>query len=275
MPNQSLRVKSVWRGAVGAFVASVMGIALVGPAQAVNFKLADGAIRGSLDTTVSYDVTVRMERKNKALGSVPSMYGNRAFDKWDDVINRVSASHDLELVGDGWGVFARGNYFYDKAADDLNNKGTGLRGGDKKRMISHGDMTDAYVWWRMFNDDLTVRLGKQVISWGESTFSFHTVNDINTFDITKFRLPGVELKNGLVGTPALYLNWNATDTISVDAFTLFTFDEIQFDGQGAYFLTNDAFSVGDGGLPNAPGAPFVPSSSSSIDKSTGAAVAAP
>ena len=95
----------------------------------------------------------------------------------------------------------RGNYFYDFA---MASEKDSLPDESENRAIMHGDITDAYFLTRLGSaDQFTVRLGKQVISWGENTFIGGSLNDINTVDISKLRQPGVELKDALVGTPAV------------------------------------------------------------------------
>ncbi|MEC9341343.1 MAG: DUF1302 family protein [Pseudomonadota bacterium] len=231
-----------------------LAVGLTAPAGAVTFKMMDGALDGSFDTTLSWGMSMRTERPNvemanttfppgaEIFGGAGSLYGNRDFDdKWDIVINRFQASHDLDLSGNGWGVFLRGNYFWDEAAD-----GQDLNDSAENKAVSGGSFTDAYIWWRMGADDqLMFRLGKQVISWGESTFILHNLNDVNTFDFNNLRQPGTELKNILIGTPGLSVAWQATDSISFDVFTLFAYDEIRVDHSGGVFLTLDAF--GDDG----------------------------
>ncbi|MEC9341491.1 MAG: DUF1302 family protein, partial [Pseudomonadota bacterium] len=210
------------------------------PVQAATFKLMDGAISGSFDTTIGWGMSLRTSTQETRENTISA--GNRIYDKWDIFTNTIKASHDLELVGDGWGVFVRGNYFYDKEADDRDQYDAA-----RNRSVHHGDITDAYIWTRFGpSEQFTVRLGKQVISWGESTFIGGNLNDINTVDITKLRVPGVELKDAFVGTPAIHFAWQATDSLSVELFNLFTFDETKFDVSGSFFMTNDWISDGGG-----------------------------
>jgi hypothetical protein len=48
--------------------------------------------------------------------------------------------------------------------------------------------------------DLRLRAGRQVISWGESTFIPNGINVINPVDLSKLRIPGSELKEGFIPT---------------------------------------------------------------------------
>lgn len=246
-----------WRNLGRAAAVVALGATLATPAQAVRFKLADGAIDGSFDTTIGWGLNMRTE---KAESPTNSLYGNRSVAKFEVFTNTVKASHDLSLTGDKWGVFIRGNYFYDFDAEHET-----FAGSADNRLVHHGDVTDAYVYFRFGDDEqFSLRLGKQVISWGENTFIGFSINDINTVDITKLRVPGVELKDAFIGTPAAYLTWQINDAWSAEVFTLFAYDEIKVDPSGGFFLTGDSFGDGNQafrdpatGLCNAPdGAPM-------------------
>jgi len=227
---------STWRK-LGRTVGMIaVGAALAAPAHAVRFKLADGAISGSFDTTVGWGLNLRTEK-----AELRTLYGNRSVAKFEVFTNTIKASHDLELRGENWGVFVRGNYFYDADADHET-----FEGSADNKMITHGDITDAYAYIRFGdNDQFNLRLGKQVISWGENTFIGFSINDINTVDITKLRVPGVELKDAFIGTPAAYLTWQINDSWSLETFTLFAYDEIKVDPSGGFFLTGDSFGDGN------------------------------
>ncbi|WP_372719070.1 DUF1302 domain-containing protein [Immundisolibacter sp.] len=238
-------------------------LAAAGGAQAVSFQLFDG-VDATFDTTLGYGMQFRTEKYDPNLsrahpytGSelLNNQYGNRTvFDhKWDMFSHVVKASHDLQINGNRWNAFVRGNYFYDFA---MLGKDDQLPQASENRAIKHGDITDAYVLKRLGSaDQFTVRLGKQVISWGENTFIGGSLNDINTFDVSKIRAPGVELKDALVGTPAAYGTWQATEALTAEAFVLFGFDEVKADPYGAFFASLDPIADG-AGFANAMAGPF-------------------
>jgi hypothetical protein len=227
-----------WRNLGRAAAVVALGAALATPAQAVRFKLADGAIDGSFDTTIGWGMSMRTRSHNPTLaGGIAGMYGNRSVAKWEVFNNTIKASHDLSLTGNDWGVFVRGNYSYDQDADHEE-----LSSSAQNAKVTTGIFTDAYVYFRFGSDDqFNLRLGKQVISWGENTFIGNSINDINTVDLTKLRVPGVELKDAFIGTPAVSGSWQINDAFTLEAFALFAFDEFAADPAGGFFLTNDAF----------------------------------
>ena len=229
---------NAWRSFSRIAAVAAVGAAMATPAQAMRFKLADGAIDGSFDTTIGWGMNMRTRGHNPTnAGGLAGMYGNRSTAKWEVFNNTIKASHDLSLKGNGWGVFVRGNYSYDQDADHEE-----LSSSAQNAKVTTGIFTDAYVYFRFGNDDqFNLRLGKQVISWGENTFIGNSINDINTVDLTKLRVPGVELKDAFIGTPAVSGSWQINDAFTLEAFALFAFDEFAADPQGGFFLTNDAF----------------------------------
>jgi hypothetical protein len=247
----------------GRIWVAAAALAASGAAHAAKFQLFDGAIEGSFDTTLGYGVQLRTEKMDPSLtlphpsrrapGANPdnlllgnNQYGNRRLfnEKWDVFSNIVKASHDLQIDGGGWSAFVRGNYFYDFAMLGKDNQ---LPQAAENRAIKHGDITDAYFLTRFGStDQFTVRLGKQVISWGENTFIGQSLNDINTVDISKLRQPGIELKDALVGTPAADFSWQINEAFTFETFVLFSYNELKVDPYGGFFGTQDAITDGAG-----------------------------
>ena len=65
---------------------------------------------------------------------------------------------------------------------------------------------------------LNMRLGKQVISWGESTFIFNGINVINPVDVGAIRAPGAEVKEALLPVNMFYSSLGLTENVTVEGF---------------------------------------------------------
>ncbi|MFP3548236.1 DUF1302 family protein, partial [Rhizobium sp. SIMBA_035] len=63
-----------------------------------------------------------------------------------------------------------------------------------------------------------VRIGKQVVSWGEGEFIGGGINAINPTDVSAYRRPGTEFKDGLVPVNLFYVSQSLTDNLSAQAF---------------------------------------------------------
>jgi hypothetical protein len=206
-------------------------------ASAFSFELG-GDIQGAFDTDITYGYMRRMQSAQNDT-KAPS-YGNRVLfpDRGDTLSNAVRVSHTLELKRGDMGYLMRGNYFYDAA---YRNKD--LPTDTRNTLVHSEDITDA-VFYTKLGDTVTLRVGKQVINWGESTFIQGGLADINTFDIKKLRVPGADLKDAFIGANAIDLSWSDNNW-TVEGFALFKFDQVKVDPMGSPFATLDA--IGDGG----------------------------
>ena len=168
--------------------------------------------------------------------------------------------HDLELRKGDFGVLLRFKYWYDEelengsrphgnsanaytpntklAMDDFDNfaQGSGI------------ELLDAFVYGTFYlgknQMPLDLRLGRQVASWGESTFIQNGINSINPVDVSAFRRPGAEIKEGLLPVSMFTISAGLTDALSIDAFYQIAWEKTVIDGCGTYFSTIDVAATG-------------------------------
>jgi hypothetical protein len=89
-----------------------------------------------------------------------------------------------------------------------------------------------------------VRLGKQVVSWGESTFIGGGINSINPIDVSAFRRPGAEIKEGLIPVNMFYVSQSLTDNLSAEGFYQMEWDQTVVDNCGTFFSQPDVIADG-------------------------------
>jgi hypothetical protein len=89
-----------------------------------------------------------------------------------------------------------------------------------------------------------VRLGKQVVSWGESTFIGGGINSINPIDVSAFRRPGAEIKEGLIPVNMFYVSQSLTENLSAEAFYQIEWDQTVVDNCGTFFSQPDIVADG-------------------------------
>ena len=234
-------------------VATAVALAFTGPApvHAFEFTSASGEVTGSFDTTLSIGALWRMEGREKSLISIAnggtsrdpnSDDGNLNYKKGELVSLAFKATHDLELNYRNFGAFVRASYFYDDAImgkSELNRKSRHEAGRD-------AEILDAFVRGR-FNlggRDLNVRAGKQVVSWGESTFILNGINVLNPVNVTRLRTPGSELREGLTPIPMIWASQEITDNVSLEAVWMAQWEKTKIDPVGTFFSTNDFVGVG-------------------------------
>jgi hypothetical protein len=228
-----------------------VGLGLVAlPYTASAFDFDMGEVKGSFDTTLSAGALWRMEKPDKGQLAISNGGTSRSandddanvnYDKGDLVSGLVKATNDLEIKYGNVGVFNRVSAFYDFQAHD-DREYFGDRGDD--RLISEVDFLDAFVYanFKIDGHNASVRVGKQVVNWGESTFIQNSINVINPFDVARLRAPGSELKEALLPTPMFWGSVSLTQSLSLETVWLWSFQETQIDPRGSFFSTNDFLS---------------------------------
>lgn len=225
----------------------VLALSLAGAGPALAFQFDTGSeLKASLDTTVSYGISVRASDRDSALvgivnggtqRSVNEDDGNLYFDKNKPFANIAKATADLELKWRNYGFFGRGTAYYDwtiMKKDQLGDTAKDRLGKDFVGLDGY-----FYASFEPGGKNLRVRAGRQVISWGESTFLPNGINVVNPVDVSKLRVPGSELKEAFLPTAALWANMELTKNLSAEGFYLTNHDKIRIDPRGTYFSNND------------------------------------
>ena len=225
-----------------------VALALAGAANATQFNY-DNGFSGSFDSTFSYGISVRAEKQSKTLigianggvsRSVNEDDGNQAYNKNRPFSQVLKGTHELSGKYDGWSMLVRGSYFVDTEARGASNLGPIGR----DRLAQDAKILDAFVarTFQFGEKNINVRAGRQVISWGESTFIPNGINIINAVDLSKLRTPGSELKEAFIPTSTLFASFELTKQASLETFVLFNHDTFKLDPRGSYFSSNDTAS---------------------------------
>ncbi|MCP4702187.1 MAG: DUF1302 domain-containing protein [Gammaproteobacteria bacterium] len=249
--NLFFTVRTVLRACAAMLLA-----ALAFPAQAIEFQR--GEMNGSFDTTLSAGVTWRVaDRDEDIVGlanggnaySVNADDGNLNYDT-GIVSQALKATSELELNYRRFAFFTRASYFYDFENEDGERERTPLTEPAKDLVGSDLKLLDAYVHgtFEPGGKPLDLRLGNQVVSWGESTFIQNSINTINPVDVSKLRVPGAELREALEPVPMLWGSLDIQDNVSFEAFYQFRWEKTKIDPPGSYFSTNDYAGEGGNGV---------------------------
>jgi len=236
-------------GAVSALLALLTAV----PAGALTFEIGD--ISGSFDSTLSAGVGYRLKDRDPALvgianggtaASVNTDDGNLNYDK-GYFSKVVKGTHDLELRGkDGdIGAFVRFTYFKD-FENEAPQKRTQFNKVALNRVGYNVSLLDAYLAFKFEagGKPVDLRIGRQVLNWGESTFIPNGISVINAVDVARLRIPGSELREALKPVPMIAMSIGLNDVTTLEAFYLFSFQQTDADPRGSYFSTNDFASIG-------------------------------
>jgi len=262
-PNQFLGRKK--------YLALAIPLLMAAQAQGVEFNM--GQIEGSFDSQISMGSSWRVENQDSVITGAQgnSDDGDRNYKNGDAFSQIIKGSHDLQFSYQNFGGFVRGKYWYDSALDNNaveyghtpTTANNGVNGApltfndDSASALDDSDfddlskakgatILDAFVYgsFELGEMPLDVRLGKQVVSWGESTFIRGGVNSINPVDINAFVRPGAEIKEGLLPVNMAFANIGLTDDLSMEAFYQLEFQETVIPGCGTYFSTSDTAAPG-------------------------------
>lgn len=213
-------------------------------------------LNGSWDTTLSYGVRLRTEKRDKELIGIAN--GGRAFSVNSDdgnlnystglISNAFKTTSEIELNYKKIGAFVRGLAFYDIENEDGNRARNKLSSRARERVGSDIQLLDAYLTMNfdtIIGRPFELRVGEQVISWGEGTFFQNSINTINPINVSALRVPGAELREALLPEGLIWGSFGSTDDVTIEAFFQYDHDTTEIDPPGTYFSTNDF--VGDGG----------------------------
>jgi len=253
----------------GAGFACLCTLSVSMSAQGLNFQW--GEVEGQLDSSISIGASWRVQSPDDRLisaaaaGDLPDDFfpgiseyngphrdssnyddGNLNFDAGDSFSQVIQGRHELSLDWENYGLFIRGRYWYDRILQDKTLPHRDIPKDSVDNIGSGAEILDFLVYGNFYLGDkpLSLRVGRQVISWGESLFIQGGINIINPIDLNTFRSPGAEIKDGLLPTEKIYANLALTDDISLEAFVDLNWKEVRTDPCGTYFNTGDFSGTG-------------------------------
>ena len=259
-----------WQHRISSSVLALAAGFLAIPAVAGEFQWGDW--EGSFNSQISLGANWRMsdiEPRLVTSGNAPG-YGTASTGTADDgdlnfedgdIYSLIfKGVHDFNLSKDDFGVFLRAKYWYDQELENgdrphgnsanayMPNTELDMSGFDGFADGSGIELLDAFIYNTFYLGEkgmpLDLRIGRQVASWGESTFIQNGINTINPVDVSAFRRPGAEVKEGLLPVGMVTISAGLTDALNVDVFYQFEWEKTVIDGCGTYFSTNDVGATG-------------------------------
>ncbi len=232
-----------------------VSLAFSGHSHAVGFNI--GEIEGTFDSSLSVGASWSTANPDRDLIGANNGGNGLAqtsddshlnFKKGETFSKIFKGLHDLELKYGDTGIFLRGKYWYDFELQDEHRpfKDIDNRGRKEAAKSSGAQLLDAFVYhnYQIAEQPGSVRLGKQVVSWGESTFIQNGINAINPVDVAAFRRPGAEVKEGLIPVNMFYVSQSLGDSLSAEAFYQLEWDQTVVDNCGTFFAQPDVVADG-------------------------------
>ncbi|OYV99028.1 MAG: hypothetical protein B7Z62_02135, partial [Deltaproteobacteria bacterium 37-65-8] len=263
-----------------------LAVLCAAPAHAFQFQASD-SVKGSLDMQLTLGAGMRMVNQNPNLIGDPRVNagastaissngddGDLNYNKHDLFTTYLKFTPELLLkFPDNYKLMARGTALYDFKATDTRR--TDLADDAKEQVARDIRLLDLWVSKDMNigSHRARVRVGNQVISWGESIFAIGGINSTNSLDFQKFSIPGTQIKEAVLPAPIVSVASGLGHGVNIEAYyqfrwnanrlppvgTYFSVADILGKGRQSLFLNNDANSadfINFGGLDPAAGATF-------------------
>ncbi|WP_198083834.1 DUF1302 domain-containing protein [Variovorax sp. E3] len=254
-----------------AFAAALTACAA--SAHAVTFETEN--LSGSFDSTISAGFGVRTQSPGAgtvlsgATGvgapmgtlAVTSGYGDQGnlnYGRGDFFTAYLKGSHELLLqLPDGIRAMARVSWLRDFAA--TNTTGYTSAGTPPYLTLNGGLTSDARddlrfkarvldLWvsktFTLGDQQARVRVGNQVVSWGESLFIPGGINATNALDLMRLSQPGTQLKEAVLPAPMISFASGLGHGMNVEGYVQAAWNENYFPPTGSYWSASNGLGKG-------------------------------
>ncbi len=186
--------------------------------------------------------------------------GNRTVGKHGAISNRLSGLADISLRQGDYRAFMRVSSFYDAAIDHGNANGSqgtfnatapsdhfGAAaedlGGSRTRLL------DAYLQgrWKLGDNNrypLTVKVGRQVVAWGEGLNFMGIGGSMNPQDGYKAQIPGTPIKEMFLPSEQISATLGVGSRLMLMGYGKWAFRETEVMPVGTYFSSSDLVGPG-------------------------------
>lgn len=236
---------------------------LAGHASAYEFDTGLGDLHASWVSSATAGAGIRLKNPSCALTGDPNAFnncgaganvaqygsgsdGNLNYKKGQPYTAYIGLTSELLLTmpAEGYKFLARGTGLYDFAANDTAR--TSLS-SDARAQVVYG-FTILDLWGEKDFDIAShpahVRLGNQVINWGESYFAAGGINATNSLDIQKLLIPGTQLKQALLPAPMLSFAAELPNGLSTEAYYQFIWNGNRYPPVGTFYSATNVFGRG-------------------------------
>ena len=192
------------------------------PVNAYDFSFGDSAFL-ELKGDLTYSVKYRVENPDPDLKE--DSKGNSNFEKGDIVNNKAIARMEAVFDAPYVTLFGKFEAFYDDVYtdDDLFPEGTDI---DKAKDYAEKNVQAKEYYIDLYSDRTTLRLGKQIVEWGELAAPIFAqgVNVMNMYDGTRVGAAGYTLRDYKVPAKSVWLITEISNNLSVEAVYSQDFD---------------------------------------------------
>jgi len=155
-----------------------------------------------------------------------------------------ATSEVLLKAPDNYKFMARGTGFYDFAAD--HTAYSDLPDDARNHAVHNVKLLDL---WGSKDYDLDghhghVRVGNQVLNWGEAIYAPGGISNSNAMDLQKLVTPGTQLKEAVLPAPMVSVAQSLTSNTDLEAYYQFGWNSDRFPTVGTFFSTSNNLGAG-------------------------------
>ncbi|KVN24048.1 hypothetical protein WJ63_19135 [Burkholderia pyrrocinia] len=245
---------------------TTISIAVLGAAASsaygYDFTMGEGAVQGSWVTNLTAGAGIRTKNPSCSLTGDPNAYGCGAaantnqwgygdngdlnYRKGQPFSTYISATSELllKMPSEGLKFMVRGTGMYDFLAG--NTARTPLSSTASAQVVYNAQLLDLWAQkdFTIGGRGAHVRLGNQVINWGESMFAQSGINATNSLDTQKLLIPGAQLKQALLPAPMLSVAADLSHGFSTEAYYQFQWNGNRYPPVGSYWSLANVFGRG-------------------------------
>jgi len=177
--------------------------------------------------------------------------GNLNYKRGDVYTASTRMLHEVDIRWQNLGAFSSFSYFYDFVNNDAESTRRTDLSHDARQQVGRGiDLYDAYVYgdFNVGGAPLTLRLGNQVINWGEALFRPGGIAQTNAIDVAKLVTPGTNIREGYLPSPMIYANLSPVQGVGLEAYYEFGWRKTELVPVGTFYSTEDLLGAGNQGM---------------------------
>jgi hypothetical protein len=226
---------------------------LPAPAAAVPFRI--GEIQGIANFSLSYGLLARVQERDPDFvgiangGRAPTVNRDDGSLNQDVglVSNQFRGTAELTLLWRQFGLVLRGYGFYDFANSLGDPERTELSKDAKRMVAAGGALQDAFLTARFAPGGMpiVVRVGQQVVNWGETTMLRFGVDVVNPLDAVSLLQPTSDARDLRVRQGMIWAAANVTETVSIEGLYQYQWKPVRRAPVGTFFSADDLIG-GDG-----------------------------
>lgn len=250
-------------GKVAGIIGATISLALLSEkAEAYDFDTGIKDIQASWVSNVTAGIGVRTKNPSCALTGDTTAYdcgsaanvaqwvngenGDLNYKKGHLFTAYTSTTSELFLTmpSEGLKFLIRGTAMYDFAANHTNR--TALSADAAGQVVHSAQILDLWAEkdFSIGGQSAHVRVGNQVLNWGEAIYASGGVSQTNSVDIQKLLIPGTQLKQALLPAPMVSFASALPYGFSTEAYLQWDWNSNRIPPVGSYWSTSNVFGRG-------------------------------